>query len=89
MFRYSMRLSSGSSLFISLSKLLILKTIKIFKKFYQLFSYTEPDDNTFLSILVVFNISNFDEEINKEIPEDDLIEYRNMLEYFLKCFKWF
>ena len=35
MFRSSMRSSSGSSLFISLSKLLILKTIKIFKKYYQ------------------------------------------------------
>jgi len=30
-----MRSSSGSSLFISLSMLLILKTIKIFKKYYQ------------------------------------------------------
>ena len=35
MFRSSMRSSSGSSLFISLSKLLILKTIKIFKNYYQ------------------------------------------------------
>ena len=35
MFRSSMRSSSGSSLFISLSKLLILKIIKIFKKYYQ------------------------------------------------------
>jgi len=35
MFRSSMRLSSGSSLFIYLSKLLILKTIKIFKLYYQ------------------------------------------------------
>jgi len=35
MFRSSMRSSSGSSLFISLSVLLILKTIKIFKKYYQ------------------------------------------------------
>ena len=35
MFRSSMRSSSGSYLFISLSKLLILKTIKIFKKYYQ------------------------------------------------------
>jgi hypothetical protein len=32
MFRSSMRSSSGSSLFISLSMLLILKTIKILKK---------------------------------------------------------
>ena len=29
-----------------------------------------------------------DKEINKELPEDDLIEDRNMLECFLKCFKW-
>ena len=35
MFRSSMRSSSVSSSFISLSKLLILKTIKIFKKYYQ------------------------------------------------------
>ena len=27
--------------------------------------------------------------VNKEFPEDDLIEDRNMLECFLKCFKWF
>jgi hypothetical protein len=35
MFRSSKRSSSGSSLFISLSMLLILKTIKIFKQYYQ------------------------------------------------------
>jgi hypothetical protein len=35
MFRSSMRSSSESSLFISLSMLLILKIIKIFKKCYQ------------------------------------------------------
>jgi len=68
MFRSSMRSSSGSSLFVSLSKLLILETIKIFKKYYQ-------------------SIRNFDKEINRELPEDDLIENRNMLECFLKCFK--
>ena len=28
----------------------------------------------FLNILIVFNISNIDKEINKELPEDDLIE---------------
>ena len=28
-----------------------------------------------------------DKEVNKELPEDDLIEERNMLECFLKCFK--
>ena len=38
-------------------------------------------------ILIIFNISNIDKEVNKEIPEDDLIEDRNMLECFLKCFK--
>ena len=27
------------------------------------------------------------EDVNKELPEDDLIEDRNMLECFLKCFK--
>ena len=35
MFRSSMRSSSGSSLFTSLSMLLILKIIKIFKNYYQ------------------------------------------------------
>jgi hypothetical protein len=40
-------------------------------------------------ILIIFNISNIDKEVNKEIPENDLIEDRNMLEWFLKCFKWF
>ena len=30
---------------------------------------------------------NIDKEVNKELPEDDLIEDRNMLECFLKCFK--
>ena len=35
MFRSSMRSSSGSSLFTSLSLLLILKIIKIFKKYYH------------------------------------------------------
>jgi hypothetical protein len=34
-------------------------------------------------ILIIFNISNIDKEINKELPEDDLIEDQNMLE----CFK--
>ena len=35
----------------------------------------------------MFNISNIDKEVNKELPEDDLIEDRNMLECFLKYFK--
>jgi hypothetical protein len=35
MFRSFMRSSSGSSLFISLSMFLILKIIKIFKKYYK------------------------------------------------------
>jgi len=34
-----------------------------------------------------FNISNVNKEVNKEIPEDDLIGDRNMLDNFLKCFK--
>ena len=29
-------------------------------------------------------MSNIDKEVNKELPEDDLIEDRNMLECFLK-----
>ena len=48
---------------------------------------TTMDDNIFLNILITFNISNIDKEVNKEPPEDDLIEDRNMLECFLKCFK--
>ena len=36
---------------------------------------------------MIFNISKIDNEINKELPEDDLIEDRNMLECFLMCFK--
>ena len=44
-------------------------------------------DNTFKYFNSFFNISNFHNEINKELPEDDLIEDRNMLEFFLKCFK--
>ena len=46
------------------------------------------DDNIF-KYFNNFNISNIDKEVNKELPEDDLIEDRNMLECFLKCFKWF
>jgi hypothetical protein len=38
--------------------------------------------------IVLYNISNIDKEINKEFPEYDLIEDRNMLECFWKCFKW-
>jgi hypothetical protein len=45
--------------------LLILKIIKIFKN---------------LDILIIYNISNIDKQINKKLPEDDLIEDRNMLE---------
>ena len=42
----------------------------------------------FLNILIVFNISNINKEINKKkLSEDDLTENRNMLECFLKCFK--
>jgi len=41
----------------------------------------------FLNILIVLNINNIDKEVNKELPEDDLIEDRNMLKYFLKCYK--
>jgi len=40
----------------------------------------------FLNILIVFNISNINKEINKKLPKNDLID-RNMLECFLKCFK--
>jgi hypothetical protein len=43
----------------------------------------------FLNILIIFNISDIDKEINKKLPEDDLMEDQNMLEWFLKGFKWF
>jgi len=36
---------------------------------------------------LVFNIGNINKKVNKELPEDDLIEDRNMLECFLKYFK--
>jgi hypothetical protein len=91
MFQSSMRSSSESSLFISLSMLLILKIIKIFKQYHQLIVAATTTMNwwSFLNILIIFNISNIDKDINKELPEDDLIEDRNMLQCFLKCFKWF
>jgi hypothetical protein len=38
-------------------------------------------------LIILFNISHIDKEINKELPEDDLIKDRNMLQCFLKCFK--
>jgi hypothetical protein len=37
-------------------------------------------DGHFLNILIIFNISNIDKKINEKLPEDDLIEDRNMLE---------
>ena len=42
---------------------------------------TTMDDNT-LNILIIFNVSNINKEVNKELPEDILIEDRNMLECF-------
>jgi len=42
----------------------------------------------FLNILIIFNI-NINKKINKNLNEDDLMENRNMLECFLKCFKCF
>jgi hypothetical protein len=44
----------------------------------------EPD---FLNILIIVNSSNIDKDINREFPEDDVLEDRNMMECFLKCFK--
>jgi len=38
---------------------------------------------------IYIHISNINKEINTKLPEDDLIEDRNMLECFLKCFKCF
>ena len=39
------------------------------------------------SMPVMFTVWRRDKEVNKELPEDDLIEDQNMLECFLKCFK--
>ena len=39
-----------------------------------------------LKFLKYLKISNINKEVNKEIPEDDLIGDRNMLDYFLKVF---
>ena len=64
---------------------LILKIIKIFKKYY--YPLWLCGSISFLNILIIFNISNIDKEVNKELPEYDLIEDRNMLECFLKYFK--
>jgi hypothetical protein len=55
--------------------LLILKIIKIFKKYDQFI------------VVVAAYCSKIDKEINKELPEDDLLVDRNMLECYLKCFK--
>ena len=44
------------------------------------------DDNTFLNILIIFNISNIDKEVNKELPEDDLIEDRKHVGVLPKVF---
>ena len=41
---------------------------------------------TCISLLSYIKISNINKEVNKEIPEDDLIGDRNMLDYFLKMF---
>jgi hypothetical protein len=41
------------------------------------------------SMAVLRIVSRRELEMNKELPEDDLIEDRNMLECFLKCFKCF
>jgi hypothetical protein len=53
---------------------------------FQQISYPS-DQRVVVCILIIFNISNIDKEINKELPEDDLLEDRNMLESFLKCLK--
>jgi hypothetical protein len=67
MFRSSMRSSSGSSLFISLSILLILKIIKIFKKYYQSFVVMWQH---------IFSVPVMRTVWRRELPEDDLIEDR-------------
>jgi hypothetical protein len=74
---------------------LILKTIKLFKKYYQSIvvmwqhMFSMPVTHTVWRRALNWTEVQFDKEINKELPEDDLIEDRNMLEYFIKCFKLF
>jgi hypothetical protein len=66
--------------------LLILKIIKIFKKCYHsvvvMWQHMSsvPVMRTVWRHELIFNISNIDKEINKKLPEDDLIEDQNMLE---------
>ena len=43
----------------------------------------------FIQLRITLLSYNIDKEVYKELPEDDLIEDRNMLECFLKSFKWF
>jgi hypothetical protein len=58
---------------------------------YRHTKHTLPHNHDELIVLFKyfnrFNICNIDKEINKELPEDDLLEDRNMLQCFLKCLK--
>ena len=73
---------------------IILKALKHFRKHSNMFrSSMRSSSGSFLFIsllmLLILNISNVNKEINKKLPEDDVIEDRNMLECFLKRFKCF
>jgi hypothetical protein len=71
MFRSSMRSSSGVFLFISLSMLLILKIIKILKKCFHSVVVMWQHMSSLPVMCTVWR---------RELPEDDLIEDRNMLD---------
>ena len=43
----------------------------------------------FIQLRITLLSYNIDKEVYKELPEDDLIEDRNMLECFLKCWNDF
>jgi hypothetical protein len=75
MFRSSMRSSSGFFLFIFLSMLLILKIIKIFKKCYHSVVGMLQHMSSMPVMRTVWR-----RELTSRLPEDDLIEDRNMLE---------
>ena len=54
---------------------------------FYLFLVDVADIKNYSNNLIILNISNIDKDVNKELPEDDLIEDRNILECFIKCFK--
>ena len=91
MFRSSMRSSSGSLLFPccvlcgDVSSIPTHISTQYAMQAYQTYAAAKPQ--WVLDIFSKFKLSNLNKEI-KKLPEDDLIEDRNMSECF-KCFKCF